>query len=79
MHLVNVLPSSKRCAHLKGHSGAKQTVNSIHQISQQHEFVFRTDVKSHYESIDHYIGETSHIYQRQKPVKYFDKTPKTQC
>ena len=55
MHLVNVLPSSKCFAYLKGHSGAKQTVNSIHQISQQHEFVFRTDVKSYYESIDHCI------------------------
>lgn len=55
MFLADVLSNSKRCTHLKRHGGAKQTVNSVYRTSQQHEFVFRTDVKSYYESIDHHI------------------------
>lgn len=53
--LSKVLPCSKRCTHLKGHGGAKQTVNAIYQQLPTHSFVFRTDVKSYYESINHHI------------------------
>lgn len=53
--LRDVLPKSRCCTHLKGHGGAKQTVTAIHQQSQTHEYVFRTDVKSYYASIHHSI------------------------
>lgn len=55
IYLSNILPSSALCTHLKGHGGAKQTVNSIYQANKTHKFVFRTDVKSYYDSIDHSI------------------------
>jgi len=49
------LPSSKLCTHLKGHGGIKQTVTSIQDEIPNNTFVFRTDVKSYYESINHEI------------------------
>ena len=43
------------CTHIKGHGGSKQTVASIQAHLPNHTFVFRTDVKSYYESINHEI------------------------
>ena len=61
--LSRYLPSSKRCTHLKGHGGIKRTVTEIHRNLEDglegkvnnHTFVFRTDAKSYYESINHEI------------------------
>jgi RNA-directed DNA polymerase len=53
--LQRYLPSSKLCTHLKGHGGSKQTVTSIQDEIPNNTFVFRTDVKSYYESINHEI------------------------
>ena len=47
------LPVSTRCAHVKGHGGAKWAVREVHGHLAENEFVFRTDVKSYYASIDH--------------------------
>jgi RNA-directed DNA polymerase len=55
MVIQQYLPSSKLCTHLKGHGGSKQTVTGLHAQISQHTFVFRTDVKSYYESINHEI------------------------
>lgn len=49
------LPSSKLCTHLKGHGGSKKIVTSIQGEIPNNTFVFRTDVKSYYESINHEI------------------------
>lgn len=53
LYLIPKLPNSLLCTHLKGHGGAKLTVNHVHSASQRYPFVFRTDVKSYYESIHH--------------------------
>ena len=53
--LQRYLPSSKLCTHPKGHGGSKQTVTSIQAELPNNTFVFRTDVKSYYESINHEI------------------------
>ena len=53
--LQRYLPSSLLCTHLKGHGGSKQTVTSIQDEIPRNTFVFRTDVKSYYESINHEI------------------------
>jgi RNA-directed DNA polymerase len=55
MVLSRYLPSSKLCTHLKWHGGSKQTVTSIQGEIPNNTFVFRTDVKSYYESINHEI------------------------
>jgi len=55
MVLSRYLPSSKLCTHLKGHGGSKQTVTEIQRNLEGNTFVFRTDVKSYYESINHEI------------------------
>lgn len=49
------LPSSIQCTHLKGHGGSKQTVTAMQAEIPNNTFVFRTDVKSYYESINHEI------------------------
>jgi RNA-directed DNA polymerase len=51
--LAKYLPASLLCTHLKGHGGAKQTVTAIQAQLSTNTFVFRTDVKSYYESINH--------------------------
>lgn len=53
--LAEVLPSSSRCTHLKNHGGLKQTVEEVFTHQAPYQFVFRTDVHSYYESIDHVI------------------------
>ena len=47
------LPLSKRCAHLKGHGGAKAAVRVVLEQLGENRFVFKTDVRSYYASIDH--------------------------
>lgn len=50
------LPSSPACTHLKGHGGLKGTVRAVraHLATDSHQtwFIYRTDVKSYYSSID---------------------------
>lgn len=53
--LQHYLPSSKHCTHLKGHGGSKHTIMNIQANIKVNTFVFRTDVKSYYESINHEI------------------------
>ncbi len=50
-HLVPHL--SSRCFHLAGNGGAKAAVREVVEILPENEFVFRTDVKSYYASINH--------------------------
>ena len=44
---------STRCTHLKGHGGSKAAVRAVANALSEYRFVFRTDVKSFYASIDH--------------------------
>ncbi len=53
--LADVLPVSVRCAHVKGHGGAKAAVRQVHNHLTANSFVLRTDVKSFYASIDHLL------------------------
>ncbi len=46
---------SKSCVHLPGNGGAKGAVRDIHDNLPDYEFVFRSDVKSYYASINHVI------------------------
>ena len=45
---------SDRCTHIKGHGGAKYSVRQVAEALDKYRFVFRTDVKSFYASIDHH-------------------------
>ena len=51
--LAEHLPVSRRCTHLKGHGGAKYAVREVRDHLADNNFVFRTDVKSYYASIEH--------------------------
>ena len=51
--LVDILPVSPRCTHIKGHGGAKLAVRQVAGHLAANSFVMRTDVKSFYASIDH--------------------------
>ena len=53
--LGEVLPISDRCTHVKGHGGAKAAVRQVVAELPDNRFVLRTDVKSYYASIDHFI------------------------
>jgi len=44
---------SKRCTHVTGNGGAKAAVREVIEKLPEHKFVFRTDVKSYYASIQH--------------------------
>jgi RNA-directed DNA polymerase len=44
---------SPHCHHLEGRGGAKAAVRFVHEHLAENTFVFRTDVKSYYASIDH--------------------------
>jgi RNA-directed DNA polymerase len=46
---------SPHCHHLQGRGGAKAAVRFVHEHLAANTFVFRTDVKSYYASIDHDI------------------------
>ncbi len=49
------LPVSRACTHIKGHGGAKHAVREVRENLADNRFVFRTDVKSYYASIDHLL------------------------
>ena len=49
------LPSSKLGTHLKGNGGSKHTVTETQNQVSSYTFVFRADVKSYHESINHEI------------------------
>jgi len=49
------LPVSRACTHIKGHGGAKHAVREVRENLSDNRFVFRTDVKSYYASIDHLL------------------------
>ena len=49
---VDVLPS---CKHLKSNGGLKKTVREVQEKLKKYKFVFKSDVKSYYGSIDHEI------------------------
>lgn len=51
--LSRVLPQSSACTHLRGNGGLKGTIRRVQRALGQHHYVFRTDVKSYYASIDH--------------------------
>ncbi len=53
--LAKHLPISPRCTHVKGHGGAKAAVRQIMARLVVNRFVLRTDVKSYYASIDHFL------------------------
>ena len=46
---------SERCFHLAGTGGMKAAVREVSSNMAHHEFVFRTDVKGYYASINHHI------------------------
>ena len=46
---------SQCCHHLAGHAGAKGAVRAVAKQLSANKFVFRTDVKSYYASIDHQV------------------------
>jgi RNA-directed DNA polymerase len=45
---------SKSCYHLKGHGGPKGAIRDVMKHSPKYKFFCKTDVKSYYDSIDHY-------------------------
>ncbi len=47
------LPISPRVAHIAGNGGQKDAVRMVWEALPEHAFVLKTDVKSHYASIDH--------------------------
>jgi RNA-directed DNA polymerase len=53
--LRSYLPASHRCAHIRGHGGAKYAVREVRDHLAANRFVLRTDVKSYYASIDHLL------------------------
>jgi len=50
-----VLPVLPCCTHVKGHGGAKSAVRQVLANLAANRFVLRTDVKSYYASIDHFL------------------------
>lgn len=48
------LALSKSCYHLKGHGGLKGAVREILKVLPRYRFFCKTDVRSYYDSIDHY-------------------------
>ena len=53
--LVEALPVSPHCTHIKGHGGAKAAVRRVMAHLPVNAFVLRTDVKSYYAAIDHHL------------------------
>jgi RNA-directed DNA polymerase len=45
----------RTCYHLKGHGGLKGAVRDLIKLYPEHRFFFKTDVRSYYDSIDHFI------------------------
>ena len=52
--LGSILPLSRRCTHVKGHGGLKQSAVDVQRHLHRYQYVCKTDVKSFYESIDQY-------------------------
>jgi RNA-directed DNA polymerase len=52
--LSKTLPQSAACTHLRGNGGLKETIRRVQRALGQHHYVFRTDIKSYYASIDHF-------------------------
>ena len=52
--LAQQLPRSPACTHLRGNGGLKGAVRGVQAALPNHRYVFRTDVKSFYASIDHH-------------------------
>ena len=46
---------SNQCVHVKGNGGGKEAVRQITRQLKENSFVFRSDVKSYYASIDHHV------------------------
>jgi RNA-directed DNA polymerase len=46
---------SNQCVHVKGNGGGKEAVRQITKQLKDNSFVFRSDVKSYYASIDHHV------------------------
>ena len=40
-------------SHLKGHGGLKGSVNKAHKLSQDNNFIIKTDIAKFYASINH--------------------------
>lgn len=51
--LADAITIPQNCYLTKGHGGVKGAVRNIHQSLGDYKFVFKTDVKSYYASIDH--------------------------
>lgn len=53
-HLKSQLPVHALCEHVKGHGGGKQSVQRVHHHLRHHgsRFVFRTDIKGYYATIN---------------------------
>ncbi len=51
--LSGILPISADCCHIKGNGGLKRAIRDVNAHIPDNRFVFRTDVKSYYASIDH--------------------------
>lgn len=60
---------SDHCYHLAGNGGAKAAVRAVHDHLGDNTFVFRTDVKSYYASIDHHVlYDILHVYVTDRRV-----------
>jgi len=67
--LADVLPVSARCTHVKGHGGAKAAVRQVMAALATNRFVMRSDVKSYYASIDHFLLlDRLAVHIKEKPV-----------
>ena len=63
---------SKTCYHLKGHGGLKGAVNEVLKHYPKYRFFCKTDVKSYYDSIDHYtLLMKLHTYTRHRKTIYY--------
>ena len=47
--------TSNQCVHVKGNGGGKEAVRHITKQLKDNSFVFRSDIKSYYASIDHHV------------------------
>ncbi len=53
LQLILRLVLSPRCFHLKDRGGLKAAVREVMREAGENRFVFRTDVRSYYESVNH--------------------------
>lgn len=53
--LYGAFDLAESCMHVKGHGGLKQCVGEVQHQLKDYQFVYKTDVKSFYESIDQYL------------------------